>query len=69
MVVVEKLTKDTHFIPMNLTHKAFDLVDIYMREIPRLHSVPKTTFSYKHPKFTSNFLERVIQRIWDKSEL
>jgi hypothetical protein len=33
MVVVDKLTKVSHFIPMNLTHKETNVVDIYMREI------------------------------------
>jgi hypothetical protein len=33
MVVVDKLTKSAHFIPVNLTHKATNIIDIYMREI------------------------------------
>ena len=32
MVVVDKLTKATHFIPVNLTHKEANIVDVYMRE-------------------------------------
>jgi hypothetical protein len=31
MVVVEKLTKASHFIPMKITHKETNVVDIYMR--------------------------------------
>jgi hypothetical protein len=41
MVVVDKLTTFAHFIPMKLTHKATNIADIYMREIARLHGVPK----------------------------
>jgi hypothetical protein len=33
MVVVDKLTKAAHFIPVKLTHKETNVVDIYMREI------------------------------------
>jgi hypothetical protein len=33
MVVVEKLTKATHFIPLKTTHKAMDVVDIFMKEV------------------------------------
>jgi hypothetical protein len=55
MVVVDKLTKDAHFILVKFTHKATNIVDIYMREISRLHGVPKTIVSDKDPKFTSNF--------------
>jgi hypothetical protein len=53
MVVVDKLTKVAHFIPVKLTHKETNVVDIYMRE--RLHGIPKTIVSDRDPKFTSNF--------------
>jgi hypothetical protein len=33
MVVVDKLTKAAHFIPLKITHKAANVVDIYMREV------------------------------------
>jgi hypothetical protein len=33
MVVVDKLMKDAHFIPLKTTHKAANVVDIYMREV------------------------------------
>jgi hypothetical protein len=33
MVVEDKLTKDTHFIPMNLTHKETNIAGIYINEI------------------------------------
>jgi hypothetical protein len=55
MVVVDKLTKAAHFIPVNLTHKEANIVDVYMREISRLHGIPKTIVSDRDPKFTSKF--------------
>jgi hypothetical protein len=55
MVVVDKLTKFAHFIPVKLTHKATNIVDVYMREIAKLHGIPKTIVSNKDPKFTSKF--------------
>ena len=33
MVVVDILTKDAHFVPVKLTHKETNIVDVYMREI------------------------------------
>ena len=54
MVVVDKLTKATHFIPVKLTHKETNIEDIYMREISKIHGVPNTIVSYRDPKFTSN---------------
>jgi hypothetical protein len=55
MVVVDKLTKAAHFIPVKLTHKETNVVDIYMREVARLHGIPKTIVSDRDPKFTSKF--------------
>ena len=55
MVVVDTLTKVAHFIPIKLTHKETNNVDIYMREIARLHGIPKTIVSNRDPKFTSKF--------------
>jgi transposase InsO family protein len=55
MVVVDKLTKAAHFIPLKTTHKATNVIDIYMREIARLHGIPKTIVSDRDPKFTSKF--------------
>ena len=39
MVVVDKLTKTTHFISINTTHKANEIEDIYMKEVARLHCI------------------------------
>jgi hypothetical protein len=55
MVVVDKLTKAAHFIPMKNTHKANNVVDIYMREVVDFHGVPRTIVSDRDPKFTSKF--------------
>jgi hypothetical protein len=33
MVVVDKLTKSAHFIPLKTTHKAADVIDIFMKEV------------------------------------
>jgi hypothetical protein len=33
MLVVDKLTKVAHFIPLKTTHKEANIVDIFMREI------------------------------------
>jgi hypothetical protein len=54
MVVVDKLTKDAHFIPVKTTHKETNITKIYMKEISRLHGVPKAIVSDRDPKFTSN---------------
>jgi hypothetical protein len=55
MVVVEKLMKVSHFILLKTTHKVVDIADIFMKEVARLHGIPKTIVSVRDPKFTSNF--------------
>jgi hypothetical protein len=55
MVVVDNLTKTAHFVPVKLTHKATNIADVYMKEIARLHGIPKTIVSDRDPKFTSKF--------------
>ena len=41
MVVVGKLSKETHFILVKSTCKAVNIADIFMKDIFRLHGVPK----------------------------
>jgi hypothetical protein len=55
MMVVDKLMKAAHFIPLKTTHKEDNIVDIFMMEIARLHDIPKTIVSDRDPKFTSKF--------------
>jgi hypothetical protein len=55
MVVVDKLTKAAHFIPLKTTHKAANVLDIFLKEVARLHGIPKMILSDRDLKFTSNF--------------
>ena len=41
MVVVDKLTKVPHFISVKKTHKETSIADIYMKEVAKLHGIPK----------------------------
>jgi len=59
--MVDKLTKTAHFIPMKLTQKTTNIVEIYMRELARLHGVPKEIVSDRYPKFTSNFWKELFK--------
>jgi hypothetical protein len=55
MVVVDKLTKETHFILVKKTHKETTLAKIYIKYFAKLHRVPKTIisdrFQSSHPFF------------------
>jgi hypothetical protein len=55
MVVLEKLSKDSHFIPIKSTCKEICISNIFMKEIFILHGMPKEIISDRDTKFTSNF--------------
>ena len=55
IVVVYKLTKEAHFIPVNPTYKADDIAKIFMKEIFKLHGLPKAIVSDRDVKFTFMF--------------
>ena len=52
MVVVDKLSKDAHFIPIKSTYKYVSIADIFMKEIFRIHGVPKAIVLDRDLKFT-----------------
>ena len=55
MVVVDKLTKAAHFILVKSTHKTDDIAKIFMKDVFKLHGLPKAIVSHRDVKFTSNF--------------
>ena len=55
MVVVDKLTKESHFIPVKSTHKTDEIAKIFMKDIFKLPGFPKAIVSGRDVKFTSNF--------------
>jgi hypothetical protein len=55
MVVVDMLTKSAHFILVKIIHKATNIAKICIKEISRLHGVPKAIMSDIDPKFNYNF--------------
>ena len=55
MVVVDKLKKESHFIPVKSTYKTNAIGKIFMKDIFRLHGFPTEIVSDRDPKFTSNF--------------
>jgi len=53
MVVVDRLTKVAHFILVKSKFSASDVTHIFIRDVVRLHGVPKKIVSYRDSKFTS----------------
>lgn len=55
MVVVKKLTKSSHFIPINSIYKSSNIEDIFRKEIFRLHKIPRIVAPDRESKFIGNF--------------
>jgi len=55
-VVVEMLTKSTHFIPVKTTYKVPEIAKLFIDEIMRLHGVPRKIILDRGATFTRNFL-------------
>eukprot|EP00253_Pinus_taeda_P022179 PITA_22179 len=55
MVVVDKLSKAAHFIPVQSMYKAVQIAHVFMQNVFKLHGLPKTIISDRDVKFTSAF--------------
>ena len=44
-VVVDRLTKSAHFLPMRTDYSLDKLVELYIKEIVRLHGIPISIIS------------------------
>jgi hypothetical protein len=60
MVVADKLINSAHFILVKSTCKAIDIAQVFMKEVFRLHGMPKEIVSDRDTKFTSNFWKSVM---------
>ena len=56
LVVVNCFTQQAHFIPCNKSTNTEELVEIFLREVWRLHGLPKRTISDRGATFNSHFL-------------
>ena len=54
-VIVDRLTKSAHFLPINVEDSLEKLTRLYVDEIVRLHGVLVSIVSDQYPRFTSRF--------------
>ena len=57
MVVVDKLSKAAHFIPIKTTYKAANIADIFLKKKIQLHGIPKVIILDRDPKFIGKSLK------------
>ncbi|WVZ62205.1 LOW QUALITY PROTEIN: hypothetical protein U9M48_011975 [Paspalum notatum var. saurae] len=58
-VIVDRLTKVAHFIPVKTTYSGARLAELYISRIVCLHGVPKKIVSDRGTQFTSHFWQRL----------
>jgi len=68
-VIVDKLTKSAHFIPININFPVSQLAEIYIREIVKLHGVPSSIVSYRDPRFISRFWKSLHEALGSQLRL
>ena len=54
-VIVDRLTKSAHFIPIKISYNLNKLAELYVKEVVRLHGIPASIISDRDPRFTSRF--------------
>ncbi|GJW53336.1 putative reverse transcriptase domain-containing protein [Tanacetum coccineum] len=69
-VIVDRLTKSAHFLPMKETDSMEKLTRQYLKEVVSRHGVPVLIISDRYSRFTSHFwqsLERTLGTQLDMS--
>jgi hypothetical protein len=58
-VIVDRLTKSAHFIPIGTRYRVRQYTELYIAHIIRYHSIPRTIISDKGYVFVARFLEQL----------
>nr|WMB96829.1 hypothetical protein [Solanum melongena]WMB97052.1 hypothetical protein [Solanum aethiopicum]WMB97128.1 hypothetical protein [Solanum aethiopicum] len=59
-VIIDRLTKSAHFLPISMTYSTGKLAQIYIDEIVRLHGIPSSIVSDRDPRFTSALWQSLL---------
>ncbi|KAG8474874.1 hypothetical protein CXB51_031596 [Gossypium anomalum] len=62
-VIVDRLTKSAHFIPVRTDFSLQKLAKLYVAEILQLHGVPVSIISDRDPRFTSQFWQKLHEAL------
>jgi hypothetical protein len=58
-VIVDRLTKSAHFIPIAMTYRVEQYAELYILHIVRYHGISKTIISDKGSIFVAHFWEQL----------
>lgn len=62
-VIVDRLTKSAHFLPIRETDKMEKLARIYLKEVVSRHGVPVSIISDRDSRFTSRFWQALQEAL------
>ncbi|KAG8481801.1 hypothetical protein CXB51_026415 [Gossypium anomalum] len=65
-VIIDRLTKSVHFIPVRKNFSLDKLAELYVSQIVRLHGVPISIVSDRDPRFTSRFWKKLQEALGTK---
>ena len=68
-VVVDRLTKSAHFLPIREKFSPQRLAELFISHIVSLHGVPVSIISDRDPRFTSRFWKRLMKELGVKLNL
>ena len=68
-VIVDRLTKSAHFLPINIRYSLEKLTELYIKEIVRLNGISSSIVSDRDPRFTSKFWGSLHQALGTKIHL
>ncbi|KAJ0932532.1 putative nucleotidyltransferase, Ribonuclease H [Helianthus annuus] len=62
-VIVDRLTKSAHFLPIKEAYSSEKMAEIYMNEIVSRHGVPVSIISDRDTRFTSRYWQRFHESV------
>ena len=63
MVIVDLLTKVTHLFPVKTSYTVADVAKLFIKEIFRIHGLPRSIISDHDTKFTSKFWTSLFEAL------
>jgi hypothetical protein len=63
MVVVDRLSKQAHFIPVKSTYGATEIAQIYHDKVFKHHGIPRAIISDRDPRFTADFWTELWKKL------
>src|SRR5436190_17176129 len=66
LVIVDRFSRQAHFVPCNEAIDAEGVAEIFLREVWKHHGIPEVAISDRGPTFNSNFLRTLYQRLGEE---